>query len=396
MSIGSQFQTVIFDPTSGKIEAILPNQYIKSRVSLDRVAPPRPGVRFKFFYEKTGISLNKKDFIVHPQAGDRPPRLMSRDGSDPTLSIMRAAGRWFLAHYDKILFEFEGGMGDYMDQADALIALQVEYPTKQFKVSLRPERFAALKYLKGFETLKFHAPKQKSSSRIPSISFSSIGRMGGNYPPGGKVGVYSAIAGLTGPAKRAAVEVPGPLLDDMNTLISNAIGRIPGHLIALHTMSGNTNTKSISPANALDLIGPLLENEDVYFLHLGGADELLIDHPRVIPLQGLLTWQEVFCVLFWCNGCICIDSAIMHIAQHIKLPTVSLWGPTSPQVILDDPPGVTCVVSTMPCAGCGCYECDRGGCMTKFNKRSLNTKLLALLEVPHEKVLSSDRDPNGA
>jgi len=396
MDATSQFQTVVYDPNSGKIEVILPNQYIKSHASLDRMVPPQLGIRFKFFYERSGIPLDKKDFIVHPQSGDRPPRLISKDGSDPTLSIIRAAGRWVLAHYDNILFEFEGGMGDYMDQADALLALRVEYPEKHFSVSLRPERYAALKYLVGFDAFKFRPPKSKGATRIPSLSFSTIGRMGANYPPGGKVGVYSAIAGLASPAKRAAVEIPAPLLEDMNALIDNAIGRIPAHIIALHTMSGNTNTKSIPPAAALDLISPLLENEDVYFLHLGGAGEALVDHPRVIPMLGLLTWQEVFGVLSWCNGCICIDSAIMHIAQHLKVPTVSLWGPTAPQVILDDPPGIACVVSTMPCAGCNRYECDRTGCMTRFNRRDLNKKMLRLLEVPHEKILSSDGNTNGA
>jgi len=308
---------------------------------------------------------------------------------------MRAAGRWILAHYGKILFEFEGGMGDYMDQADALLALQTEYPAKHFSISLRPERYAALKYLADFDALKFRAPKQKSSSRLPSLSFSSIGRMGGNYPPGGKVGVYSAIVGLAAPAPRAPVTVPLAVLEKANVLLHAAGCKATDTLIALHTMSGNTNTKSIDPAAVPDLLAPLLETKGVRIIHLGGAGERVVDHPRFISLQGRLSWQEVFAVLACCNGCVCIDSAIMHIAQHLNVPTVSLWGPTSPLVILDDPPGVTCVVSTVPCAGCGRYECDRGGCMTKFNRRSLNSKLLALLEVPHEKILSSDGNPDG-
>jgi len=204
--------------------------------------------------------------------------------------------------------------------------------------------------------------------------------MGGNYPPGGKVGVYSAIAGLKKPAPRAPVTVPLALLEKANMILHDAGCKATDTLIALHTMSGNTNTKSIQPTAVPDLISPLLDAKGVHIVHLGGAGEAVVDHPRFISLQGALSWQEVFAVLACCNGCVCIDSAIMHIAQHLNIPTVSLWGPTSPAVILDDPPGVTCVVSTMPCAGCGRYECDRGGCMTKFNKLTVKTKLKKLLE----------------
>ena len=371
MGISEQFQTIVYDPGTGKIAAILPGQYIKSHAALDRLAPAPEGVRYRFFYHHDATPLDPEEFVVRSGGLGCAPALRSSDGSDPILSLMRTSARWTLAHYDSIILEFEGGMGDYLDQADAVISLRREYPKISFPLILRPERYQALQLLEGFEGMKILPKKGKTKTRSTSLSFDMIGRLGGNYPPGGKVGVYSSIVGLSETAKRAPVAVPVHLIAGANARLKDAGCKPTEKVIALHTMSGNSNTKSIPPTGVLALMAPLLEHRGVRIVHLGGAEEERIDHKKVISLQGELSWPEVFGMLACCDGCVCIDSAIMHIAQHLNLPIVSLWGPTSPRVILDDPPGMECVVSLMPCAGCNQYECSKGGCMEKFNTRRL-------------------------
>jgi len=49
MGIYEQFQTIVYDPVSGGIVKVLPNQYIKSRKKLDQLVPPRPTLRYYFF-----------------------------------------------------------------------------------------------------------------------------------------------------------------------------------------------------------------------------------------------------------------------------------------------------------------------------------------------------------
>jgi len=111
-----------------------------------------------------------------------------------------------------------------------------------------------------------------------------------------------------------------------------------------------------------------------------------IVHPQVVSLQGKLPWEKVIAVMACCDGCVCIDSAIMHIAQHLKIPTVSFWGPTLPEHILDADPGLETVITTAPCRGCGGYDCDHCDCMTRFDKKEINRQLKKLTAVKKEGI----------
>ena len=391
-----EFQTVIYNPTNGAVVRILPGQYIKSRAVLDRLCPSPPDVRLKFFYYNCPFPLSANDFRVLPHGPHRAPALRKADGSDPTTAIIKQTGKWLLDHYNTLLIRFEGGMGDYLDQADVVTHLMRNYPDKNFSLILRGERAAALKMLEGFSGFKVITEDSQTKIRGASLKFSEIDRLGGDYPPGGKVGVYSAIAGLNKPAERARIVIPEALIRSTVDRLSSA-GWSGGPItIGLHTMSGNTNTKSIRPGVALELLAPLLDLPGVQFLQFGGAGEERLNHPRVVGLQGALSWPEVFAALSLCDACICIDSAILHIAQHLNIPTLSLWGPTSPAAILAADPGVTCLVSTKPCAGCARYECDHCDCMDRFNKKVLMKELKGLIRTSEKKILPLDSDTNGA
>jgi len=387
MGIYEQFQTIVYDPESGKIIKVMPNQYIKSRKKLEQLVPPRPTLRYYFFYFHSSVPVDPEEFHVRYNVPGKAPFLVSKDGLGATLSFLSKAATAILIGYKAVLFEFEGGMGDYLDQADALISLQKEYPDVSLTALIDGTRSRALKLLKGFEKVKILTSKDFVPRRSATISFSRITRVSGAYPVGGKVGIYSLIAGLKRPAQRADFDLSPASLSEARAIIQEACGRPHALLIALHTMSGNTNTKSLPPGDALKLIAPLLKEKDLFFLHLGGAGEKPIDHPRVISLQGELSWEKVIAVMACCDGCVCIDSAIMHIAQHLKIPTVSFWGPTLPEHILDADAGVETVITTAPCRGCGGYDCDHADCMVRFDKRETNRKLRSLISKKKEVAL---------
>ena len=392
MGIYEQFQTIVYDPVSGGIVKVLPNQYIKSRKKLEQLVAPRPTRRHFFFYLHTPTPVDPASFSVRIGVAGKPPTLVTPDGMDATLSLFSKEALFNLSRYKAILFKFEGGMGDYLDQADTVVAVQKEYPHIKMSALIDFTRSRALRLLEGFEEVKILTSKEYIRGRSATIDFARITRVSAHYPVGGKVGVYSLIAGLDHPAVRAKFCLSPASLEEADLIIDKACGRAHGKLIALHTMSGNTNTKSIKPANALKIITPLLKNQDLIFLHLGGAGEEAIDHPQVISLQGKLPWEKVVAVMACCDGCVCIDSAIMHIAQHLGIPTVSLWGPTTPQHILAEDPGVETVVTTAPCAGCDQYNCDHCDCMTRFDKKDLNRKLRKLGGTKNAEILPNDGD----
>ena len=386
MGIYEQFQTIVYDPVSGGIVKVLPNQYIKSRKKLDQLVPRRAVGRYLFFYLHSCAPVDPVGFSVRLGVAGRPPTLVTPDGMDATLSLFSKEALFNLSRYKAILFKFEGGMGDYLDQADTVVAVQKEYPHIKMSALIDFTRSRALRLLEGFEEVKILTSKEYIRGRSATIDFARITRVGAHYPVGGKVGVYSLIAGLDHPAERAKFSLSPASLDEADLIIEKVCGRPHGKLIALHTMSGSSNTKSLSPEEALKLITPLLKNQDLIFLHLGGAGEVPITHPRVISLQGQLSWEKVVAVMSHCDGCVCIDSAIMHIAQHLEIPTVSFWGPTTPKHILGEDPGIDTVITQAACGGCGQYNCDHCICMAQFDKKEVNRHLKKLAAVMKEEL----------
>lgn len=186
------------------------------------------------------------------------------------------------------------------------------------------------------------------------------------------------ISGLDAPAPRSPIILDDKQIDATKDKVHDLIG--PGHtaFFILHTMSGNTNAKSIRPEDVVDLLTPLIDKKGVCFLHVGGSGEEVIKHDRIISLQGKLSWMEVFYLTSIAGGCVCIDSAVMHIAQHFNIPVLSLWGPTDPLNILGPDPGVNAVVTSEACAGCNRYDCTPSICMRSFNKAALRRALKKL------------------
>ena len=379
MGINSQFQTVIYNKFTGDIIRCAPNQYIKSKDRFARLMAPDEIADLRFFYWHSAMPVDPDTFKVEVSSPGSSPRLVSNSGDDASLLFLKKEAGFTLEHYKRVAMVFEGGMGDYLDQADVVIALHKKHPEVSLTCLMDMSRAAALQLLGGLDGVSLRPMYDIGGGRSARIEFSSITKVSPAYPPGGKNGVYSAIAGLDQPAHRCEFALPSAALLRARQLLE---ARIPGgytQLVALHTTSGNTNTKSLIPSDALQLIAPLLKDKDLFFLHLGGAGEGPIDHPQVISLQGQLSWEKVVYAMACCDGCVCIDSAIMHIAQHLMIPTVSFWGPTLPGNILSTDPGVASVVTTAPCRGCGGYECSHCDCMVRFDKKEVAREFRKLL-----------------
>ena len=375
MGIDAQFQTIVYEESTGKIHSIHQNQYIKSRKSLNYLLGMKESPGLKFFYFQSNYPVSSKGFRVAVSLQGQAPRLVTKDNQDPAMVFLRHEAAYIVDRYKSIIFRFEGGMGDYMDQADALIEAGKKYPGKKFK-SLLPHgsRRAALELLEGFKIFGSVDPKGYKKGSLVEIDFNRINNLRG-YAPAGKIGAYSAIAGLDAGAPHSMIK---PSEEDLHKAREIMRERDPEDekiIIALHTVSGNTNTKSIANDMLPRLLSLLIEDERFLFFHFGGAGEEVSDHPRIIPFQGKLNWVEVFSLISLCDACVCIDSAILHIAQHAGIPTLSFWGPTDPVNILGEYQSVTSILSTATCRGCNSYACDDQNCMIQFDWQELRQKL---------------------
>lgn len=375
MGLGDQFNTIIYFQDTGDIYAILPSRYIKSRKDLNRLLGMKETVGMKFFYVYGYFPLNKKDWTVRLASGSSAPRLVSLNGTDSALLLSQEEARFIISSYKKILFEFEGGMGDYLDQVDVVLQVLRSSPLLKITCLLDASRIAALQLIQGFNTVRCVGRRDEVIGKLPSIKFNRINELAGNYMPSGKIGAYSMISGLDAPAPRSPVILDRRELSATRKKLRTLIGRDHTSFFILHTMSGNTNAKSIRPADVVDLLTPLINKKGVYFLHVGGSGEEVIKHSRIISLQGKLSWVEVFYLTSISDGCVCIDSAVMHIAQHFNIPVLSLWGPTNPANILGPDSGVNSIITSEACAGCNRYECTPSLCMRNFNKAALKRAL---------------------
>lgn len=384
MALGSQFNTIIYFSDTGDIFDILPNRYIKSRRDLNSLMAMPDSVGMKFFYVPGYFPIDKKDWVVKLPSGLRAPRLVTRDGIDSALLLASQESKFIIDNYDKVLFEFEGGMGDYLDEADVVLQLSRLDPLKKIMVLMDPSRIDAIRLIHGFENIKMFGRRDQIAGKPPSIKFNRINDLCGNYLPDGKIGAYSKISGLDSPAYRSPVIIPESAQENILEKAQGYIGNKYDYFFVLHTMSGNTNAKSIRPEDVVDLLNPLIKNKNIFFFHLGGSGEEVIKHDRIVSLQGKLSWVEVFALTSLALGCICIDSALMHIAQHCNTPCVSFWGPTEPCNILGSDPGVTAISTSMSCAGCNKYDCAQSSCMRTFNKSLIRRHLKKLIGGAHE------------
>lgn len=379
MPLEDQFQTVVYYSDTGDIHAILQNRYIKSRKALNASLGIPESTGMKFFYVPGYYPLQKEDWIVEIGSKHRSPRLISRDGKDGGLMISQKTAAYILENYKEVIFSFEGGLGDYLDQADVVIACKEKYQNKGIKIVLDGSRIQGLGLLEGFNEAATPYNLDLKKSHTPTIEFLKINSLNANYKPEGKIGAYSTIAGLTTTAPRAKINIPEDDVKNARAIIQEKIGVEYDTIIALHTMSGNCNTKGILPGALPKLLSSILNKKGLYLLHFGGAGEEAALHKRIISLQGKLNWKQVFAVMSLCDGCICIDSAILHIAQHLNLPTVSFWGPTNAENILGTDPGVKTITTTLDCKGCNMYECRQSNCMENFEQKEIDRKIKKLI-----------------
>lgn len=369
--LGAQFHTVLYYEDTGEIREILPNQYIKSRKHLNMFINMPESHGIKFFYVEGNFPIDPEFYKVRCGTKRTAPRLMCLDGSDPGLSFIHNEAVFLMKNYNSILVKFEGGMGDYMDQADVVCQLMKDFPNKKFSVEIHhANRRAALEMFDGWKGIDFFGGGTAVSNKTGVIHMDYISKVQG-YSPGGKIGIYSSIGGLNNTAKRAKLIITDKERDAASSFIGvHASVKNPVFVI-LHTISGPANSKSIPPSGVINLLGPLLANKSVTILHIGGAGEKIVDHPQIVSLQGKLGWEKVFALMSLAHGCICIDSSIMHIAQHLNLHTVSLWGPTDPVDILGVDSGVTAIRTLTHCKGCGLWDCKKENCMINFDKKEL-------------------------
>ncbi len=97
-------------------------------------------------------------------------------------------------------------------------------------------------------------------------------------------------------------------------------------------------------------LGQMFINAGYTVVELGVAEDPLID--AGIPLRGLTTVHEAACILHAAQLAVAADSGLMHLALAADTPTIGLFGPTEPEILVRDEPRLSILTNGRPCEGC--------------------------------------------
>jgi len=73
--------------------------------------------------------------------------------------------------------------------------------------------------------------------------------------------------------------------------------------------------------------------------------------PVNLALAGRTTVREAACVLHYAQALVSCDNGLMHLALAAGTPTVALFGPTDPDILIRDHPGFVPLRSALECHG---------------------------------------------
>jgi len=208
-------------------------------------------------------------------------------------------------------------------------------------------------------------------------------------PPAARhaVDVYCEFARYLGaepdPA-RFDIAVPPAEAGAAEALLVEGFGAVPQRLAALIPTSG-WPSKQWPPdrfaALARDLVA---HGSQVVVLASAGAQHLAAGiardaGPGVVSLAGRTSLGQLIALLARCRLVVGGDTGPVHIAAALGVPTLALYGPTSPDLTGPRGPAVCVLRHDVPCAPCRDRNCVRWECMLAISTEEVTSASLALL-----------------
>jgi len=153
---------------------------------------------------------------------------------------------------------------------------------------------------------------------------------------------YANRAGIAKPATRPRLH----LSDWSTSLLKDAAGQ-DRPLVAVST--GATWATKRWPVERWEAVCRGLKTRGYGVVQLGRGD------PEVgvgLSLMDRTSVREAACVLRQCRLLVCGDSGLMHLALAVGVPAVALFGPTDPDILVENDANLTVVGNGRECFGC--------------------------------------------
>ena len=219
-----------------------------------------------------------------------------------------------------------GGLGDVFLASSVLKLMHDKDPSLTYSVARRNRFVPFFKHHVAVEEIG-HPPS--GSKTIHTMYWDDRFKHEQDYTPG---------PGLRRPFQLLASKfgIPIPVPEEYYFPGDESIGDtlekfIPWNKVTiLIAPTSDSKKKNMNPLNWHLLVQKLSENKDISVIQTGVNGDPYIK--GAYSLIGLTTPGQVIGLLRRCQLLISSDNFIMHAAHYTKTPSITLWGPTIPEV----------------------------------------------------------------
>lgn len=366
--MSTTYQTVIYHKPSGSILLVSPNLYISSKRHLARLVhrPHWKDIAFIYFAHELEIDLGKHS--VRSLSSNFPPSLVTKNGVPIEFDLIIHNRRSTLNQGVHCLVEFEGGMGDQLMEAAAVLTAIKKYPNSSFSIKCQDMYLNILRRVPGIPQVENSYVGQAKNQFSFTVSNHT------NYisdPRGGKFGkasLYGAWLGLNSVSKVVKINLNSSCFNTELDFFSrfDLDGKKLNFMCQFR--SGSGHGKSWQGEKIVRLAEILKSSYDCNVFVVGGSNELAKGLPNIIDLTGESSWWQTSLLLSKMDLVICIDSGVMHLARSLSVPYIALWGGTNAQIILGEAEAEHDIRLPLDCYDLVCYDCQRktNACMEKI------------------------------
>jgi hypothetical protein len=380
----AQYQTVIYDVASGSILKVIPNTYIASRPRLASLAGRRHWQGISFLYFHHDMSLDLPSLKVRRLSPNMPASIVSTDGIPLDFKAIMHSRQKSLSAGVNCLVEFEGGMGDQLMEAAAVLLSVSKYKSSSFAVKALPQFVEILRRVPGIPPVASSYVGQSKDDFTFTVSnhtsYMSDPR-GGHF---GKASLYGAWLGLNRVSKVVKIKLTKSDYLSESSFFAGLPLADRRHNFMCQFRSGSGHAKSWQHQKVLRLSELLHQSFDCNVFVVGSPREIPRGAPHIIDLTGKTSWWQTCLLESKMDLVVCIDSGVMHLARSLGIPYIALWGGTNAQLILGEDEQPHDIRLDLPCRDLVCYDCQNktNACMEKITPEMVFDHARVLLHHP--------------
>lgn len=366
--MSSTYQTVIYDKPSGSILLVAPNLYISSKAHLARLVDRPHWADVGFIYFPYDLEIDLSDHSIRSLSSNSPPSLVTKSGIPIEFDLIIQERRTILKKGVLCLVEFEGGMGDQLMEASAVLTAIKKYPSSSFAIKCQQKYLNIIRRIPGIpqvESSYVGQSKDQFSFVVSNHTNYISDPRGGNF---GKASLYGAWLGLDSVSKVVNIKLTPADYQAEQPFLSAFDFKSKRLNVMCQFRSGSGHGKSWQGEKVIKLAALFSAKSPCNFFVVGSQNELAAGQPNIIDLTGKSSWWQTCLLLSKMDLVICIDSGVMHLSRSLSIPHITLWGGTNAHIILGEYEAEHDIRLPLDCYDLVCYDCQRksNACMVKI------------------------------